>query len=326
MDLFLKKQEKPKNLSTPINPQQLYDVVVVGGGPAGLSAALYALRKELSVALISDNLGGQILYTSHIENYPGFLNIGGYDLTQKIQEQIVQYPLALAEGLKVVAIQKEENFTLTLSDNMLLKSKTLILATGQKWRPLGVSKEEEFIGKGLSYCTTCDAPLFKNKNTAVVGGGNSALGSALELSKIANKVYLIVRRNILRADPVLISKVKETPNIEILLEHHVKELKGTPLLKSVLVEHAHLKETQDLNIEGLFVEIGLIPSVDFNLTPALTLNDKNEIIIDNQNNTNILGLFAAGDVTNISVKQIVVAAAEGAKAALSAFSYLQNQN
>ncbi|OHD10529.1 MAG: hypothetical protein A2Y41_01830 [Spirochaetes bacterium GWB1_36_13] len=303
----------------------MYDTAIYGAGPAGLSAALYTLRKNMKTALISKDIGGQVITTWDVENYPGFKKIGGYDLSKKMEEQITQFPIALDEGVSLVKLEKKSVFEAHLDNGKVLKSKTVILALGKKYQELGVKGEKKFTGKGVSYCSTCDAPLFKNKTTVVAGGGNAAAEALLELSKIASKVYAVIRKEHFRADPVLIQKIEETKNIEILFNHSIQEISGNEFVEKVMIQKKDTNEVKTLETDAVFVEIGLVPNTSFECVPSLTINDQKEIRVNNKGETNIKGLFAAGDVTDIPEKQIVIAAGEGAKAALSAFRYLQNQ-
>lgn len=323
MQLVLKKETPIEDLKQPFNENTLYDLAIVGAGPAGLSAALYALRKKLNTALISKDIGGQVLQTWDLENYPGFRKISGYDLTKKMEEQVYQFPVALEEGSTVVSIEKKKHFNLCLDNGKKVHCKSAIIATGKSYKRLAVKGESEFTGKGVSYCTTCDAPLFKDKKTIVVGGGNSAIGAALELSKIAKQVYVIVRKNELRADQVLQERAKNTPNIEILFENKIFEIKGKQFVQSVALENTSNAQTSELSIDGIFIEIGRTPNTGFKTTPELKLNDMREIQINSSNETNIEGLFACGDATDIPEKQVIIAAGEGAKAALSVYKFLQ---
>lgn len=326
MELFLnKKEEESKDLRTKIDEKHIYDVLVLGAGPAGLTAALYALRKKMDVAIVGKDVGGQLLWTWDIENYLGFKKIPGFDLSKKFEEHVVGMPVAFEEGSTVKSIKKDDIFTTELDNNKNILSKTVIIATGKKYRPLGVPGEEKYTGKGVAYCATCDAPLFSNKAVAVVGGGNSGVEAALELAKIASSVKLIEVTGLLIADQVLQDKLYACKNVEVLLSHQVKEIKGDDFVKEVIIEDMLSLEEKKLDLDGIFVEIGLIPNSDFEVSPELKLNDHNEIIVDNSNKTNIEGLFAAGDVSNIPEKQVIIATGEGAKAALGAHKYLAHK-
>ncbi len=327
MELFLDKPEKKnEDLRKPLDYNFLYDLTILGTGPAGLTAALYAARKKLNIALLGTATGGQMLLTWDLENYMGFNKIEGFALTKKFEEQVSAYPVSMEEGLSVTSIKKVKNiFEVTLDNGNILKSTAVIIATGKKSRPLGVPGEEDYTGKGVAYCATCDAPLFKDRKVVVAGGGNSGVEAALELAKIASTVHVVELTDKLIADDILIDKLKQKNNVEILLHHSIKEIKGQDFVTEIILENLNDNKEKKLPIDGVFVEIGLIPNTDFNVSPNLKMNNYKEIIVDAECKTNIDGLFAAGDVTIISEKQVVIASGEGAKAALSANKYLQYQ-
>ena len=325
MQLVFKTEEKSADLRTALNYEHTYDLVILGAGPAGLTAALYALRKKLDTALISKDIGGQLLSTWDLENYMGFRKIEGFGLTKKFEEQVSQFPLAFAEGYSLTSLSKTSDsiFEATLDNGQTVRSRSIILATGKKWRPLGVPGEEEYTGKGVAYCATCDAPLYKNKKVIVAGGGNSGVEAALELSRIASEVHLVELTDKLLCDEILKDKLKEAANVRVLLAHRIKEIKGEQFLTAVVMEDLAGGTEKTLELDGVFVEIGLIPNTDFKTSPGIKLNEYKEIVIDDRARTNIDGVFAAGDVTSVPEKQVIIAAGEGAKAALSAFKYLQ---
>lgn len=325
MQLVFKTEEKSADLRTALNYEHIYDLVILGAGPAGLTAALYALRKKLDTALISKDIGGQLLSTWDLENYMGFRKIEGYGLTKKFEEQVSNFPLAFAEGYSMTSLSKnsENVFEATLDNGKTVRSRALIIATGKKWRPLGVPGEEEYTGKGVAYCATCDAPLYKNKKVIVAGGGNSGVEAALELSGIASEVYLVELTDKLLCDEILKDKLNAAGNVTVLLAHRIKEIKGEQFLTAALLEDLSSGQEKTLTVDGVFVEIGLIPNTDFKTSFNLKLNEHKEVVIDDHTRTNVEGLFAAGDVTCVPEKQVIIAAGEGAKAALSAFKYLQ---
>lgn len=300
---------------------KVYDVVVVGGGPAGMNAALYAARKELSVLLVTTDFGGQILLTSEIENYLGFPAISGFELADKMEAHVRQYPVEF-ETAQVTGIVKEadDTFTLHLDDGKTAAGKTCIVTAGKRSRTLNIPGEAAFTGRGVSYCATCDAPFYRKKTVAVVGGGDSAVQAAIELSALCPKVYLVVRSRI-RAQEILVKRMKEHENIEVLLGYTPEEITGTKKVESLTVKQSATGETKTIAVEGCFVEAGGIPNSGF-LPAGVEMNGAGEIITDKEGRTTVPGLFAAGDVTDCPNKQIIIAAGEGAAAALAAHEYL----
>ena len=289
------------------------DLIIIGAGPAGLSAGIYAKRYNLDFLIVGQIAGGVAIEAWQIENYPGFKSISGLDLMQKFQEQLDQ----------TILLENVEKLTkgfFIYTDKNQYQAKTLILAMGSKNRKLGLENEEKFLGRGISYCVTCDGPLFKDKITAVVGGGNAALAGALALADIAKKVYLIHRRDEFRADPVWQKKIKKSKKIEILLNARVSQIKGGQFLEKIILD-SNLK----LEVSGLFIEIGTTPSSG--LAQDLDIALENDfIIVDKNQTTNIPGVFAAGDITNNPLRQIISACGQGAVAAFSAYQYAKHKN
>ncbi len=299
----------------------LYDLIIIGGGPAGITAAIYSARKNLNILLLTKDLGGQILLTSGIENYPGFQYISSKELAEKFTTQLANFPISLGLGIEVNELKKENNiFLVKTTDNKTYQGKTIIIATGQSPKPLNLPNEKELLGRGVSYCATCDAPLFKNKETAVIGGGNSAVISAIELAKVCKKVYLIVRSEI-KADYILQERLKNFNNVNILLKHLPKAILGKEKVMGILVYDQLNNKEYEIPLDGVFIEAGMKPNTEF-LKGFLNLNDKGEIIINCNCETNVPGVFACGDCTSIENKQIIIACGEGAKASLKAFKYL----
>lgn len=302
----------------------MYDVIIVGGGPAGMTAAIYATRKALKTAIITINIGGQAMDAKHLENYPGFKG-PGEDLMNMFREQMMNFETEIIKG-KVIRVDKQkDHFVVKLANEEKYKAKAVILAYGKVPRSLGIPGEEKFLGRGVHVCAICDAPMYKDKVVVVVGGGNSALENAMYLSALAKKVYLIHRREEFRGDEIHVGRVKDKSNIEILLSYIPKEVKGDEFVKSFVIESVKDKSTKELKVDGVFLEIGY--TIDCSCVEHLVdVNEKNEIIVDDMCKTKQEGLFAAGDVTNVQYKQIVVAAGEGAKAGLSVYSYLQGKD
>lgn len=297
-----------------------YDVVIIGAGPAGISAAIYALRKGLSTLIVSQTIGGQTMWTSEIANYPSHQVISGADLTSKFQKHLADYNADLNDGETVKEVKKaKEGGFIVVSDKASYHARTLIVASGKKPKLLAVPGEMEYKGKGVAYCAICDGPLFAGKPVAVIGGGNSAIEAVLQMEKVSPKVHIVNVAKGLTADAVLIEKCKKSDKIEVHNDSTVKRILGETLVTGIEIEQAG--KTKTLDVEGVFIEIGLIPNVDFiDFAPK---NEDNEIKVDCACATDVPGLFAAGDVTNVIEKQIIIAAGEGAKAALSASKYLQ---
>jgi len=298
----------------------MYDAIIVGAGPAGLTAAIYSSRRNLKTLVLSKGLSDQMTETPQIENYPGFEKIEGFKLIQKFEEQVRDFGVEIIFE-EVVKITQKKNSFIVKTNQKKYEGKTLILAFGKVPRTLDVPGEKEFTGIGISYCATCDAPLFKDKIVAVIGGGNAALDAALLLSKIAKKVYLVHRRDEFRGFESEITKVKKRKNVELVLSHVAVEFKGDKFLRSMIVKSKKTGKGKGLKVDGVFVEIGSIVKTDF-VKDLVKLDKNNHIIINNNCETSRPGVFAAGDVTNTPFKQIVVAAGEGAKAGLNAYNYI----
>jgi alkyl hydroperoxide reductase subunit F len=298
---------------------EVYDVLIAGAGPAGLTAGVYCARKMLNTIIISENIGGQALESWAIENYMGYRMITGEDLMKKFEEQVNTLNMRL-ELDRIVSISKEDDVFIirTISENTL-KARALILAQGNRPKKLGVANEEQYLGRGLSICSTCDGPLYKGKRVAVVGGGNSALQTVVEMSEIAQSARLIVR-SIVRADPVYIRMLESKKNITVHLNTQITALHGDKFLSAITTRNESGEE-QKIELDGVFIEIGWLPNTDI-LDGFVALNEKKEIIIDINCHTSLAGVFAAGDVTSIKGKQIIIASGEGAKAALEAHEYL----
>ncbi|MGZ4926263.1 MAG: NAD(P)/FAD-dependent oxidoreductase [Halobacteriota archaeon] len=298
----------------------LYDVIIVGGGPAGLTAAVYAARKMLDVLLITQNIGGQALYSLDVENYMGYQFISGQDLMDRFEKQVEKYGIKKA-FTEVKSVEKElEAFTVRTEKGEEYRGKTIIVATGKKSRTLNAKGLDRLIGRGVSYCATCDAPLFMDMDVAVLGGGNSAITAAYELMSIARKVYLI-NRSPWKADEVYLEKIRDAPNVERLVGYELIEVTGDDALNSAVFRNLSDGSSITLPVAGIFIEIGLIPNSDI-VKDLVLFNKNNEIVVSYDCSTSLPGIFAAGDVTTVPEKQIIVAAGEGAKAAISAYKHL----
>jgi len=305
------------------NNSPYYDVVIVGAGAAGLTAAIYTARRALKTLIVSKDVGGQAALTTEIENYPGVGLIDGFDLMNKFLEDAKKFGAELKSGeVKEIEKKGEGEFVVrtTVGD---FKAAAVILAFGLTPRDLGVPGEEEFKGKGVSSCATCDGPLYKGKVVAVVGGGNSALDAAEYLSRIAKKVYLIHRRDQFRGDEILVERVKSKDNIELVLNSQVKEIKGDERVKSIVVVGVNDESKErEIEVDGIFVEIGHMAKTKW-LGDLVEYDERGQIKVNKNCETKTPGLFAAGDVTDIEYKQIIISGGEGAKAALQAYKYLQ---
>lgn len=297
----------------------VYDVIIVGGGPAGYSAAIYSARNKLSTLVLARDIG-VLSYATNVENYPGFESISGPELIEKFEKQAGDLETEIRKE-EVVKVKKEDGkFKVSTRDNTY-EGKALILALGTEKAKLKIENEDDFIGRGISYCTTCDAPFFKNKTVAVVGGSNSAAMSALELAEHAKKVYIIYRREKPRCEEVLLDKLKEK-SVEIVCNAVVKKAEGENVLQKVILEKDGKEE--EMGLDGLFIEIGYVPSSTIAQNLGVELKN-NFIKVNEKMETNVEGVFAAGDITTGSAgfRQIVTACAEGAIASVSAFKYLK---
>ncbi len=297
---------------------KIYDLIIIGAGPAGMTAAVYAARKKMDFIMISGDMGGQAAWSGDIENYTGYQFISGPELTLKFQEHIKSFGIEVLMPEHISSIVKQGDIIKVLTEKQKYSSRSIIVATGKRPRQLNIAGEVEFKNKGLTYCATCDGPLFKDKDVAVIGGGNSALDAVLQLIKISPKVYLVTRDIQLEADQVMIEKAQAAANVQISYDSEPTKINGDVFVKSLEVSSKGKKSV--LKVEGIFVEIGLIPNSEF--AGVLAQNQKKEIIVDSHNRTNVPGIFAAGDVTNTPEKQIIIACGEGSKACLSVFHYL----
>jgi len=317
----LKEMEGKRKVKT-IDENHEYEVIIVGGGPAAMSAAIYAARKGLDVALIAKKLGGQITDTASIENYLGLPGITGAQMAEQFQDHLEQYPIAEKVGTNVVQLKKEGNtFLVTTDDNLRLKGMTVIYCAGKEYRRLGVPKEEQFIGKGIGFCATCDAPLYENKRVAVIGGGNSAFTATRDLLSYASEIHIVHRREEFTADAALVQVVLQAKNVTVHAPMIVHSFLGEDKLTGVGLESADGKERLDLNVDGVFLEVGLTPNTD-PLKGFTELNQRGEVPVNRGQSTAVEGFFAAGDVTDVEEKQIIVAVGQGAQAALAAHGYL----
>jgi len=300
----------------------MFDLVIIGGGPAALTAAVYAARKVLKTLILAKEQGGQLLLTREIENWPGTIRIGGFQLAELFRKHAEHYGVEQRIGAEVIGIRKrDDDFEILTAAGEATPAKTVLIATGGRSRPLGVPGEREFTGRGVSYCATCDAPLFKDKRVAVIGGGNSAFEGVIDLMPIATEIHIVDIADHWFADPILQRQVLNAEKVKTYQEHKVVEIKGDKFANGLVIEALKTGERQELAVEGIFVEIGTVPNTDF-LRGFVELNKRGEIIVDKSYQTSVPGVFAAGDVVEGLDKQIVISAGQGAQAALSAYRYL----
>ncbi|MBO7611446.1 MAG: thioredoxin-disulfide reductase [Elusimicrobia bacterium] len=303
----------------------IYDVIIVGGGPSGMSAAIYTARARLKTLLIEKaGCGGQIAITDHLENYPGFEEgINGFDLAMKMEKQARTFGCEITYG-EVSFIETDDAIKkVILSDKKEYFTKAIIIASGANFRKLGVEGEQEFIGKGVSYCATCDGPFFRNKEIAVVGGGDSALQEALYLTKFATKVNLIHRRDQFRAAKILQEKVFAEPKINIIFDSVVENISGALSVEQVTLKNVKNNISSPLSVNGVFVFVGWLPNTKFLENTKIKLNEAGYIVTDDNMNTSIEGIFACGDVRQKILRQVVTAAGDGAIAAISAQHFIE---
>jgi len=299
----------------------LYEVIIIGSGPAGMTAAIYSARKGLKTLVLSKDVGGQLNLSAELENYLGYSYIEAPDLISRFEEHVERFDITRVIGEEVVNLEVADKIKLvhTQAGNRY-QGRTLIIASGKYPRPLGVPGENRLLGKGVAYCATCDAPFYKDRVVAVVGGGNSALEAAGELQRWATHVYLVVR-DTYSADDILVDRVTRMEKMDVLLRYDTLEILGEQQVTGLRVRSRDAHSERTLAVDGVFVEIGLLPNTAFAMD-VLELNAYGEIVIDCQTHTGVPGVFAAGDVTNVRDKQVLVAAGEGVKAALRAHEYL----
>ncbi|HHQ44944.1 MAG TPA: FAD-binding protein [Candidatus Altiarchaeales archaeon] len=300
----------------------MHDVVIVGGGPAGITAAIYSTRKRLKTIVLTRDVGGQAAWSSDIENYTGYQFITGAELSDKFREQVKSLDIQLSENDEVHCIKKDGATFKIEAKSGAYKAKTVVFATGRKPKELGVNGEVEFKNRGVTYCATCDGPLFAGKDVAVVGGGNSAMDSALQLMNIAKKVYILNINDDLAGDEIMKEKLQSAKNVEIINGAQTKEIAGGKFVEKIKVSVDGVEKS--LDVQGVFIEVGSLPvkaPVECKHL-GVELNQYGEIRVNARCETNVPGFFAAGDVTDVAEKQIIVAAGQGCIAALSAFKYI----
>jgi thioredoxin-disulfide reductase len=303
--------------------QDVYDLIIIGGGPAGVAAGIYAARKKLKTLVISKDFQGQVKWAVSVKNYPGFKDITGIELAKKFEEHLKDQKIEMIID-ETVKIKKEyQLFELVTKKEKRYMASSMMIATGCDPRPLEVRGEKEFLGQGVTYCTVCDAPLFRNKTVVVVGGGNSGVIGAMELTKYAKKVYLLEFQPRLTADELEQERIRQNDKIDILTSAALKSIEGKNFVEKIIYEDLKSKTKKTLKVSGVFVSLGTQPATSF-IKDLVDFNEKDEIIVNPKTcETKTPGLFAAGDVTDVKFNQIVIAAGEGVKAALSVYEYLR---
>jgi thioredoxin reductase (NADPH) len=299
-----------------------YDVAIVGGGPGGMTASIYASRRGLKTVMFERAVvGGEMALTERIENYPGFSSISGAELAEKMKEQAHKLGATMLLE-EVVSIKKKDGGFLLTTGQGGRKAKAVILATGTEYRKLDIPGEKEFAGKGVSFCATCDAPFFKDRKVAVVGGGNTAISSALVLSDVASTVYVIHRRSDFRGDELLVNELKKRKNVTLILDSVVTAIGGKGAVEWIELENVKTEKREKMDVDGVFINVGLVPSASLANELGAKLADDGHIKVDEGMRTNVEGLFAAGDVTG-GLAQIATAVGKGATAAISAYAFIK---
>jgi NADH-dependent peroxiredoxin subunit F len=309
-------------INTPsLDESVLYDHLVIGGGPAGYNAALYAFRKGLSTAIIAKRLGGQLLNTSSVDNYLGIAQISGEGLNEAFINHLKQFEVPMLEDVSITKIEKSGSlFKVHLDNKQTLKAKTILLSSGSNPRRLDIPGEATFSDKGVAYCAICDAPLFKDKVVIIAGGGNSAVEASLDVAKWASKV-IVVHRSEFRADKILVDQMLNHEKITVFKQTQILEIFGDTRMKGIRVLDKSSSQQRDIEADGLFVEIGNIPSSDL-VKDLVSLSETGHVLVDPHQRTSLPGLYAAGDVCESPYKQIIIAVAQGATAALAASEYI----
>jgi len=305
-----------------LNAKDVFDVLVVGGGPAGAAAAIYAARKGIRTGVVADRFGGQVLDTMGIENFISVKETMGPKLAASLEEHVKSYDVDIMNAQRATKLIPGAVQEVQLENGAILRSKTVLIATGARWREMNVPGEQEYRGKGVAYCPHCDGPLFKGKRVAVIGGGNSGVEAAIDLAGVVEHVTLIEFDSVLRADSVLQKKLHSMPNVTVIVSALTTEVHGDgQKMNGLTYKDRNSNELTRLELAGVFVQIGLLPNTDW-LKDTIALSPRGEIEIDARGQTNVPGVFAAGDCTTVPYKQIIISMGEGAKASLAAFDHL----
>ncbi len=303
----------------------IYDVIIIGGGPAGLSAAVYSSRSRLKTLLIEKaGCGGQIAITDELENYPGFdEGINGFDIAVKMEKQARKFGTEIVYG-EVLSLDMQDKLKKVILADQIYMTKTVIIASGAKFKKLNIKGEAEFMGRGVSYCATCDGPFFRNKEIAVIGGGNSALQEALYLTRFAGKVNLIHRRDEFRAVKILQERVLKDPKINVILSAMVEEIEGSESIEKIRIKNIKNGQTNELSVSGVFIFVGWTPNTKFLTESKIVLNEDGYILTNDEMQTSIPGVFACGDIRKKLLRQVVTAAGDGATASVAAQHYIES--
>jgi alkyl hydroperoxide reductase subunit F len=303
----------------------MYDLIIIGGGPAGVAAGIYAARKKVNTLIITDSFGGQSLVSDDVQNWIGIKSISGYDLGKALEEHLRAQDgsIEIVDGDLAESAEKTNGgFKIKTKNGKIFESKYLLVASGSGRKHLGVLGEDRLNGKGVAYCSTCDAPLFKNKVVAVIGGGNAGLESVLDLLPHASKIYLIIRSDGMKGDPIMQEKIKNSPKVEILTFALTQEISGDKFVSGLKYKDAKTGEPKELKLDGVFVEVGAVPNSDI-VKNLVKLNEKSEIIVDHKTEeTSCAGIWAVGDVTDVLYKQNNISAGDAIKAVLNIYEHL----
>jgi len=319
--LFKLDQNAVEHEAEKLSSKEPYDLLVVGGGPAGSAAAIYAARKGIRTGVVAERFGGQVLDTLAIENFISVKETEGPRLAAGLEEHVRQYGVDIMNLQRASALIPGDLIQVKLESGALLRAKSVVVATGARWREMGVPGEKEFRTKGVAYCPHCDGPLFKGKRVAVIGGGNSGVEAAIDLAGVVAHVTLLEFDSKLRADAVLQKKLASLENVDVITSAQTTEVTGTDKVNGLRYKNRESGESHKIDLEGIFVQIGLVPNTDF-LKETVALTPRGEIEIDARGQTSVPGVFAAGDATTVPYKQIIIAMGEGAKASLGAFDHL----
>ena len=303
-----------------LDPEKTYDLIVLGGGPTAIGCAIYAARFAMDVLVVGKIFGGLIATTHLVENYPGITSTSGQGLMDMFKEHMNSLSIPYVTD-EIRSIEKAGDHFILHSFFQKFKAKSVVIATGSERKKLGIPGEEDFAGRGVSYCATCDGPFYKDKTVCVIGGSDSAAKEALFLSQNVTKVYIIYRGEEIRAEPINKKRVEQNKKIEIIYKTNIVEIKGKNTVSSVIFDNG-----KEFEVDGVFIEVGSIPNSDIAKHIGVKTNDKDEIIINRKSETNIPGIFAAGDVADAPFKQAITGVAEGVIAAYSAFSYVSEMN
>ena len=314
-------------MGTSITMFAMYELIIIGGGPAGAAAGVYAARKKMKVALVAESFGGQSVVSDEIQNWIGSKNISGVELAGMLEEHVKAHDdIEVVEGDLVTAVEKAgDGFVVKTRDGKEFKAKTLLVASGSRRRRLGIPGEDKFDGKGVAFCSTCDAPIFQGKEVAVVGGGNAGLEAVVDLIPYATKIYLMDRNGKLKGDPTTQDEINADPKVEIVFNAVTKEVIGDQFVSGLKYTDSSTGEDKELKVEGVFVEIGAVPNTDF-VKDLVELNKLNEIVVDHKTQrASLNGIWAAGDSSDVLYKQNNISAGDAIKAVLNIYSYLQEK-